>query len=124
MKLPPTQPRSRLAHEAAHWARSVGRFDGYHEAIFRAFFERGEDIGKVEVLISLATELGLSGDALRRALETHEFAESVLADERAAEALGVNGVPAFIANRRVALSGAQPLENLQRLVAQARLAAG
>jgi predicted DsbA family dithiol-disulfide isomerase len=54
MKLPPMQPRSRLAHEAAHWARSQGRFDDYHAEIFRAFFERGEDIGDINVLISLA----------------------------------------------------------------------
>jgi predicted DsbA family dithiol-disulfide isomerase len=47
MKLPPLQPRSRIAHEAAHWARSEGRFDDYHAEVFRAFFERGEDIGDV-----------------------------------------------------------------------------
>ena len=48
MNLPPVKPRTRLAHEAAHWARAQGRFDDYHEEIFRAFFERGEDIGEVE----------------------------------------------------------------------------
>jgi predicted DsbA family dithiol-disulfide isomerase len=52
MKLPPVQPRSRLAHEAAHWAREQGRFDDYYAAVFRCFFERGE--GRVEVLTSLA----------------------------------------------------------------------
>ena len=45
MKLPPFQPRTRLAHQAAHWARTQGRFDDYHSALFRAFFERGENIG-------------------------------------------------------------------------------
>ncbi len=39
MKLPPVQPRSRLAHEAAQWAREQGRFDDYNAAVFRAFFE-------------------------------------------------------------------------------------
>jgi hypothetical protein len=38
------QPRSRLAHQAAHWARGQGRFEDYNAAVFRAFFERGEDI--------------------------------------------------------------------------------
>jgi predicted DsbA family dithiol-disulfide isomerase len=46
MKLPPVQPRSRLAHEAARWAREQGCFDDYHAAVFRSFFERGEDIGR------------------------------------------------------------------------------
>ena len=124
MKLPPVQPRTQLAHEAAHWARSQpartqdaqGRFDDYHAAVFRAFFERGEDIGDIEILITLALELELDGDSLRQALKTHEFEKSVLEDEREAEALGVRGVPAFIANRQAALSGVQPVENLKKLV--------
>ncbi|MGH9903294.1 MAG: DsbA family oxidoreductase, partial [Pyrinomonadaceae bacterium] len=118
--LPPVQPRSRLAHEAAHWARSVGRFDDYHAAVFRAFFERGEDIGDAKVLASLAAGLGLNVDSLRRALDAREFEERVLADEREAEALGVGGVPAFVADRRAALTGVQTVENLRRLVEHVR----
>ena len=120
MNLPPVQPRSRLAHEAAKWARSVGNFDEMNAAIFRAFFERGENIGEIDVLISLASNLNLDGELLRRALDSGEFTENVIADEEAAEMIGVSGVPAFVADRRTALSGVQPLENLQRLVEHAR----
>lgn len=122
MKLPPIQPRSRLAHEAAHWARSKGRFDDYHQAIFRAFFERGEDIGAIAVLTSLASGLGMESESLRKALENREFKESVLDDEREAQTLGVTGVPAFIANRKGALTGVQPVESLKQLVAHVRAA--
>jgi len=121
MKLPPVQPRTRLAHQAAHWARTQGRFDDYHAAIFRAFFERGEDIGDIEVLVSLAASLELDSKALRKALESSHFEKSVLEDEREAARLGVNGVPAFIANQKAALSGVQPLENLKKLVEQVRV---
>ena len=114
------QPRSRLAHEAAHWARSQGRFDDYHEAIFRAFFERGENIGEIEFLISLASELGMPSESLRPALENHEFEKSVLDDEREADVLGVTGVPAFIPDRKAALTGVQPVENLKQLVEHVR----
>ena len=123
MKLPPVQPRTRLAHQAAHWARAQGRFDDYHPALFRAFFERGADIGQVAVLTDLAAGLGLDGAALREALGRREFEPSVLADERDAEALGVRGVPAFVASRRALLSGVQPVENLRQLVAHGRVAA-
>lgn len=124
MRLPPLQPRSRMAHEAAHWARGEGRFDDFHAEVFRAFFERGEDIGDVGVLTSLAEGLGLSGASLRLALETHEFEESVLADEREAEALGIGGVPAFVADRVAALSGVQSVDNLKMLVEHVRARAG
>jgi len=88
MKLPPVQPRSRLGHEAAKWATTVNRFDDYNEAVFRAFFERGENIGEVEVLVKLAEQLELDAEELRRALTQREFEEHVVADERAAAALG------------------------------------
>jgi len=120
MKLPPLQPRSRRAHEAAHWARTLGRFDQYNAAIFRAFFERGEDISDVEILVSLADELKLDGGSLRAVLEEREYEHSVLSDEREAEILGVSGVPAFVADRRAALSGVQPAESLRRMVEHIR----
>jgi len=120
MRFPPVKPRTRLAHEAAHWARAHGRFEDYHKEIFRAFFERGEDIGDVDVLIALAHGLGLESDSLREALVSHEFAASVLADEGEAARLGVSGVPAFVANRQAALSGVQPVENLRQLIETVR----
>ena len=116
MKLPPVQPRSRLAHEAAKWAATVNRFDDYNAAIFRAFFERGENIGDADVLVKLAEDLQLDAKALRRALASHEFEDQVLSDEREAEMLGIRAVPAFVANRRAALSGVQPVASLQTLV--------
>jgi predicted DsbA family dithiol-disulfide isomerase len=120
MRFPPVKPRTRKAHEAAHWARAQGRFDDYHDEIFRTFFERGEDIGDAVVLIELARRLELDSDSLRQTLNNHEFEVSVLADERAAENFGVSGVPAFIANRKAALSGVQPVENLKRLIESVR----
>ena len=124
MTLPPVQPRSRLAHEASHWARRQGRFDDYHAAIFRAFFERGEDIGAIGVLTSLASELGLDSEAMRHALESRELESSVLDDEREARASGVGGVPAFAAEGSVALTGVQSLESLQQLVDRVRALRG
>ena len=122
MRFPPVKPRTRVAHEAAHWARAQGRFEDYHDEVFRAFFERGEDIGDVDVLIALALELGLDSLSLRQALISHEFAASVQADEHEAARLGVSGVPAFIANRKAALSGVQPVENLKKLIESVRAA--
>ena len=67
--------------------------------------------------------MGLEGNALRQALDKDEYLESVLADEQEAKRLGINGVPAFIADRRVALSGVQSVENLKQLIERARSSA-
>ena len=120
IKLPPVQPRSRRPHEAAHWARRHGKFREYNDALFRAFFQRGEDIGDTDVLTRLASDIGLEGDDLRQALDNNLYRDNVLADQREAKKLGLRGVPAFIANRKIALSGVQSLEALQKLVEDAR----
>ena len=72
------------------------------------------------MLVAVAQELGLDRNSLGQALTTHEFEANVLADEREAARLGLSGVPAFIANRRAALSGVQPVENLRRLIESVR----
>jgi predicted DsbA family dithiol-disulfide isomerase len=120
LRLPPVQPRSRHAHAAAHWAREHGHFDEYHAALFRVFFERGENIGEVDILVGLAQELKLDGEALRVALDSREYEGRVVADEREAEALGIRGVPAFVADRRALLSGVHPVEDLKELIARVR----
>jgi predicted DsbA family dithiol-disulfide isomerase len=119
MRLPPIQPRSRRAHEAAKWAQTQDQFGGYNEAVFRAFFERGEDISDADVLVKLARDLELDGSSLRTALENKQFESSVIDDEREAAELGVHAVPAFIVNRRFALTGVQPVTALEEMVNRA-----
>ncbi len=127
LKLPPMQPRSRLALEAAECAREHGRFDAMHAAIFRAFFEEGRDIGQKEVLLDLGESCGLERDILERALRSGQYRERVLKDEALAGELGLSGVPAMLlrkddepleAARR--LTGAQPEATLRSAIRQLR----
>jgi len=116
IKMPTIKPRSRITHEASKWANSVGKFDEFKEAIFRAYFKRSKNIGEIETLLSIAKKLGLKADSLQNALETNEFLEEVLTDENRAESIGLNVVPAFIADGKSGLTGLQPVENLTKLI--------
>lgn len=120
LRLPPVQPRTRRTHEAAHWARSIGRFAEYHSALLKAFFERGENIGEIDVLVSLADALGMPGAALRGALVSRAFEQHVIDDEALARMSDVGSVPAFVANGRYGVIGVQPIDVLRQLVARAR----
>lgn len=129
LKLPPVQPRSRLALEAAAFAGAQGRFDVMHEALFVAFFERGRDIGDIAVLCALGQEAGLDADALRQALQEGRHTAAVLDDERLAQTLGVSGVPILFLRRAGApweqalpLRGAVPYDTIE-LAAQQLLGA-
>jgi predicted DsbA family dithiol-disulfide isomerase len=115
IRLPPVQPRSRLAHAAARFAATQGKLAAFHTEVFRAFFQRGEDIGRSEVLVALGETVGLDPAALRSALEVREFEAEVVADEELAERLGVHAVPAYVVNRQRVVTGVQTVEELRRL---------
>ncbi len=70
----------------------AGKFEEYNKELFRALFERGEDIGDIEVLRSLASDVGMNADSLKTALENHDFLESVLRDEHETQDLGMSGI--------------------------------
>jgi predicted DsbA family dithiol-disulfide isomerase len=125
LKLPPVQPRSRLALEAAAFADSHGRFAAMHEALFRGFFEEGRDIGDIEVLCAIGQEAGLDAGALRQALQDGRHTAEVLDDEGLAHSLGVSGVPIMLLRRpgapweqALALRGAVPYDTIELAVRQ------
>lgn len=123
LKLPPVQPRSRLGLEAAAFAASHGRFNAMHEALFRAFFEHGRDIGDIDVLCRTGKEAGLDTDALKQALHDSRHTAEVLDDEALAHQLGVTGVPLMLLRRQdapweeaIPLRGAVPYDTLELAV--------
>lgn len=125
LKLPPVQPRSRKAFEAVAWARGQGRFDVMHEALFRAFFEDGRDIGKLDVLADIGAECGLDRAGLRAALESGIHTAEVLEDEQLAMSLGVSGVPIMVFRPAgagwedaLAVSGAVPYTTMEAALRQ------
>jgi predicted DsbA family dithiol-disulfide isomerase len=89
LRQPPVHPRSRQALEAAEFARERDRFDAMHDALFRAFFEEGRDIGDVEVLLDVGGSVGLEREGLRLALDGGRYTEKVVSDGRLATKLGV-----------------------------------
>jgi predicted DsbA family dithiol-disulfide isomerase len=106
---------SRLAQELAKWAEGRGKGDEIANALFRAYFVDVKNIGKTDVLAEIAAERGLPQDEARDILLSRSFKDAVDQDWRRCAALGVNAVPTFLAGRYV-MVGAQPYEELRRLV--------
>jgi len=127
LKLPPVQPRSRKALEAAEFARGRGRFDEVHRALFRAFFEEGRDIGDVAVLLDIGEAAGLDRAELEHFLTTGAHEDKVLADQDLARRLGIGGVPALLVQvdeQGYLLNGAQPHASIRAAVEHALRAHG
>lgn len=96
LRLPPVQPRSRQALEAAEYAREEDRFEEMHDALFRAFFQNGRDLDDRETLLAVGEEAGLDREGLRRALDEGRYTGKVVADEELAKSLGVASVPTML----------------------------
>ena len=123
LHLPPVQPRSRLAHEMTAFAHARDKGAEVHHALFKAFFEHGQDIGDVDILAKIAASVGLDEAAVRSALAEGTHRAQVLADEKVASGLGIGGVPAIsiraaseLVERGVLLKGVQPYETLRGVI--------
>ena len=117
LRRPSVQPRSRLAAEAAEFAREAGRFEGMQEGLFAAFLRHGRDIGQPAVLVDVGVSVGLDGRALRRALDGGRYTSRVVQSRRRAVAIGVTDVPAMVvsgAGGVQLVAGAQPYDTLRR----------
>jgi predicted DsbA family dithiol-disulfide isomerase len=110
---------SRLAQELSKWAEAKGKGDEIHNALFRAYFVDVKNIGKVEPLVEIAEGVGLPADEATEVLVSRKYKNAVDDDWRRCAAYGVNAVPTFLAGRYI-MVGAQPYEELRRLVEHAR----
>ncbi|GEL94200.1 DsbA family oxidoreductase [Cellulomonas composti] len=112
------------AHRLAHLASRIGGrelADRTHEALFSAHFEQGVDLGVDASLVVLAREVGFGAhgyddDAVAEFLVGDDESAAVDADIAEARSIGVTGVPFFVVDRRVAVSGAQPAEVFTQLL--------
>jgi predicted DsbA family dithiol-disulfide isomerase len=107
------------AHRLLHLARERGVQPAVKERFLRAYLTEGEAIGDRETLARLAAEAGLDRDEAKRALAGDAFAAAVRADEAEASRLGIHAVPFFVVAGRYGLSGAQPPEVLEDVLASA-----
>lgn len=65
----------------------------------------GSNIGDIETLVSIAESVGLSGDEARRVLVERTEKAAVDGDWQRVRAIGVTGVPTFLANGYVGVRG-------------------
>jgi predicted DsbA family dithiol-disulfide isomerase len=106
----PMRPNTNAAHRAIRWAGLAGR--ELAEAIMRAHFGEGRDVGDPEVLAAIVQETGLDlGDVAAR-LRSGEDRQAVDQDCVAASRAGISGVPFMIFAGRTALSGAETPERI------------
>jgi predicted DsbA family dithiol-disulfide isomerase len=107
------------AHRLLHHALPAGRQAELKERLMAAYFVEGQAVGEREVLVQLATEVGLDEATVREVLATGAFADAVRHDEHEARELRITGVPFFVIDRAYGIAGAQPAELIASALARA-----
>jgi predicted DsbA family dithiol-disulfide isomerase len=116
-------PNTLDAHRIIWLAGEQGVQDAVVEALFLAYFTDGRDLSDRATLAETAAGAGLDRAAVVGLLAEDAGLDVVRADEERAHRLGVSGVPFFVVNGWVALSGAQPPELFRQAFEQAGEAA-
>ena len=103
-----SQPNTTQAHRLIALAENQ---DAVVDALFKAHFEQGRNIGDPQVLAEIAAQCGVQG--------WPERAHDVSKLEEEVRELGISAVPTFIFERRTGVSGAYPAETLARAIREA-----
>lgn len=107
------------AHRLLHHAAAHGLAHELKQRLGRAYFTEGQLISDDAVLRRLAEEVALDGDEAAAILDSDLHAEDVRSDLATARQIGVTGVPFFVVDRRLGVSGARPAEVLVGVLEQA-----
>lgn len=112
------EPNTLDAHRLIHWAGLEGRQAAVVSALFRAHWREGRDIGDAGVLRNIAMAAGLDGDLTARLLASDADRQETLDRIAHSRARGVTSVPTFIIAETHVLSGAQPPELWEQVIAE------
>jgi predicted DsbA family dithiol-disulfide isomerase len=100
-------PNTLDAHRLIRLADQEGVQDAVVEALFRAYFTDGQDISKRHTLLDVVAEAGLDRNEAEVMLNSDHGMEAITEADARARRFRVQGVPFFIVNGRLTLSGAQ-----------------
>ena len=111
-------PNTLNAHRLIHWAGIEGKQTPVVQALFKAYFEDGRDIGDSETLADIADSAGMDAAIILRLLVSDADVEDIRARDAHSREMGVTGVPTFIVANQHAVPGAQPPELWGKVIAE------
>lgn len=106
------------AHQLLHWAGDLGKEHALKLALFEAYFSQRQDLNDPQILVQVATSIGLDADGALAVLEDGRYADVVRQELGFWTSNGVQGVPAVIFDRKHLVSGAQGVDNYAAILRQ------
>jgi predicted DsbA family dithiol-disulfide isomerase len=113
------QPNTLEAHRLMLFAERHGKQDELSEELFRAHFTEGANLTDAGTLADIAARAGLEREAAAAYLASEEGRDAIAQADVEARSAGIGGVPFFIFDRKIGVSGAQEPETLVQAMEQA-----
>lgn len=109
-------PNTLDSHRLIRWAGGAGLQNDVVERLFTAYFEDGRDIGNRDVLVEIASDVGMDSALVADLLDQGEDREIIEREDALAHRMRISGVPTFIFENKYLVSGAQDAETLAQVM--------
>jgi predicted DsbA family dithiol-disulfide isomerase len=106
------------AHRLLHWAELEGKQPALKLALLETYFSKGENVSSHDVLVRVASEVGLDITEARKVLAENRYADEVRQQEQFFQSQGIRAVPSVIINGKYLVQGGQPPEVFEQTLRQ------
>jgi predicted DsbA family dithiol-disulfide isomerase len=106
------------AHRLAKWAATFGKEELITERFMKAYFSEGKNLADHPTLLAMIKELKLDVAKAKAILESDDYKLEAKQEMQEGSAIGVQGVPFFVIDRKFAISGAQELVHFKEALDQ------
>ena len=109
-------PNTFNSHRLIYWSKENNSQLETVEEIFKSYFEESKDIGDINILIDIAEKVGLDPQKIRKKFNNDEDKTTLIDQEQTNRQNGVMGVPAYIIDDGITLTGSQPVISIVKLL--------
>lgn len=104
------------AHRLLKLAKQQGVETELLELLFKACFSDGQCLSDSQVLLSLASQVGMKADEVQQMLDSNNYEDEVSEDQAIASEIGIQSVPFFIIDEAIGMEGAQPIDHIKQML--------
>lgn len=101
------------AHRLLQYSKEIGKEAEFVSVIFRTYFTDSKNISDIDTLVEISKEAGLKEEMVREILNSDKYTDKVHEDEKESGDIGVDVVPYFLINKKIAVAGAQSIEAIR-----------
>ena len=108
-------PNTFNSHRLIRWSLPYNKQSELLDFLFIAYFEEGKNIGDTDILLQISEELNLNKNDIKESFLNDIDRKEVEAEEWSFRDLGIAGVPTYIINKEIIITGAQSSDNFVKL---------